>query len=338
MNLVTATLKSDNSVYEQLDLDLGPESVTKTARDMGITSPLHSYPAEGLGGLTNGVSPLEMARAYATIANGGWRVRPVAIRKVTFPDHHVENLGKVRRHRVFTAAPDLRGHQDPREERPGGHRHEGADRLPGGRQDRHGRRLHRRLVRRLHAGARDLGLGRPRGRAPLAGRGRGGRRGGRADLGRLHEDGQGQLLRQLPAARDAVPVGPRSSASTAAPGGRGTARRPTRHRPAGDRRDRRDRRTPATPSTAARAEHRRRARRPRTTTRRSTRRRAYESPPAGHPGQQRERQGQRQRHQGRRHAGARRPVAAPRQAGQSAPAAVVRCGHHVQGGQGRARG
>ena len=38
---------------------------------MGITSPLHGYPAEGLGGLTNGVSPLEMARAYATIANGG---------------------------------------------------------------------------------------------------------------------------------------------------------------------------------------------------------------------------------------------------------------------------
>ena len=104
MNLVTATLKSDNSVYAQLDADLGPDSVTKTARDMGITSPLHSYPAEGLGGLTNGVSPLEMARAYATVANGGWRVRPIAIRKVTFPDHHVENLGKVRRHRSFTAA------------------------------------------------------------------------------------------------------------------------------------------------------------------------------------------------------------------------------------------
>jgi penicillin-binding protein 1A len=104
MNLVSATLKSDNSVYAQLDADLGPESVTKTARDMGITSPLHSYPAEGLGGLTNGVSPLEMARAYATVANGGWRVRPIAIRKVTFPDHHRENLGRPRRHRAFTAA------------------------------------------------------------------------------------------------------------------------------------------------------------------------------------------------------------------------------------------
>ncbi|MEA2278301.1 MAG: penicillin-binding protein [Solirubrobacteraceae bacterium] len=102
MNLVRATLKSDNSVYAQLDADLGPQSVAQTARDMGITSPLHGYPAEGLGGLTDGVSPLEMARAYATIANGGWRMKPIAITKVTFPDHHVDDLGKPRRFKVFT--------------------------------------------------------------------------------------------------------------------------------------------------------------------------------------------------------------------------------------------
>ena len=101
MNLVTATLKSDNTVYAQLDADLGPESVAKTARDMGITSPLHGYPAEGLGGLTDGVSPLEMARAYATIANGGYRMRPIVVRKVTFPDEHVDDLGKPSRHKVF---------------------------------------------------------------------------------------------------------------------------------------------------------------------------------------------------------------------------------------------
>ena len=45
----------------------------------------------------------------------------------------------------------LRGDEDPREERAGRHRHQGPDRLPGGGQDRHGRQLHRRLVRRLHA-------------------------------------------------------------------------------------------------------------------------------------------------------------------------------------------
>ena len=68
--------------------------MAQTARDMGITSPLHGYPAEGLGGLTNGVSPLEMARAYATIANGGYRVKPIVVHKVNFPDHHVDVLGR----------------------------------------------------------------------------------------------------------------------------------------------------------------------------------------------------------------------------------------------------
>jgi penicillin-binding protein 1A len=101
MNLVTATLKSDNTVYAQLDADLGPETVAQTARDMGITSPLHGYPAEGLGGLTEGVSPLEMARAYATIANGGYRMKPIVVRKVTFPDHRFDYLGKPVRHKVF---------------------------------------------------------------------------------------------------------------------------------------------------------------------------------------------------------------------------------------------
>jgi penicillin-binding protein 1A len=101
MNLVQATLRSDNTVYAQLDADLGPETVAQTARDMGITSPLHGYPAEGLGGLTDGVSPLEMARAYATIANGGYRVKPIVVRKVTFPNHRVDVLGKPVRHKVF---------------------------------------------------------------------------------------------------------------------------------------------------------------------------------------------------------------------------------------------
>src|SRR3569623_593597 len=52
---------------------------------MGIKTHLDGYPAEALGGLTLGVSPLEMADAYATIASGGYRNRPTAITKGTFP-------------------------------------------------------------------------------------------------------------------------------------------------------------------------------------------------------------------------------------------------------------
>src|SRR3954454_13904383 len=82
MNLVRATLSSDNSVYAQLTSDLGPDKVKETARMMGIKSKLSGYCAESLGGLENGVSPLEMASAYATIANGGYRDRPRMIKKI----------------------------------------------------------------------------------------------------------------------------------------------------------------------------------------------------------------------------------------------------------------
>ncbi|MFL5845640.1 MAG: transglycosylase domain-containing protein [Solirubrobacteraceae bacterium] len=102
INLFQATLASDNAVYQQLDLDLGPDEVRKTAYDMGITTKLNAYPAEGLGGLKLGVSPLEMSRAYATIANGGSRVRPIAVTKVTFPDGHSEEPFPQKKVKVFT--------------------------------------------------------------------------------------------------------------------------------------------------------------------------------------------------------------------------------------------
>jgi penicillin-binding protein 1A len=104
MTLVRATLRSDNTVYAQLDLDLGPKSVAETAEAMGITTKLDGYPAEGLGGLTRGVSPLEMANAYGTLASGGMRNKPVAIRRVVFPDGAVAKLGKPKRERVFSDA------------------------------------------------------------------------------------------------------------------------------------------------------------------------------------------------------------------------------------------
>ncbi len=102
MDLVRATLKSDNTVYAQLDLDLGPRSVRETAELMGITTKLDAVPSEGLGGLRTGVSPLEMANAYATLASGGIRNRPKAILEVEFPDGKSEELGKPKRKRVFS--------------------------------------------------------------------------------------------------------------------------------------------------------------------------------------------------------------------------------------------
>lgn len=101
INLHQATLASDNTVYAQLALDLGPDSVADTAKDMGITTELDGLPAETLGGLRLGVSPLEMADAYATLASGGIHSKPIAIQKVKFPDGRVDELGEPDRERVF---------------------------------------------------------------------------------------------------------------------------------------------------------------------------------------------------------------------------------------------
>jgi penicillin-binding protein 1A len=105
INLVQATLKSDNTVYAQLAADLGESTVTQMARKMGVISPLHSYAAEALGGLSIGVTPLEMADVYATLADGGWRNSPIAVTKVVFPDGHVDDKwGTPHRVRVLSEA------------------------------------------------------------------------------------------------------------------------------------------------------------------------------------------------------------------------------------------
>ncbi len=98
-----ATLASDNTVYAQLAADLGEPTVTQMAYKMGVKTHLSSYPAEALGGLTLGVTPLEMADVYATLADGGWRDSPIAITKVVFPDGHVDaNWGTPHRVKVLS--------------------------------------------------------------------------------------------------------------------------------------------------------------------------------------------------------------------------------------------
>ncbi len=103
INLVQATLTSDNTVYAQLAADLGENTVTEMAHKMGVVSPLQSYAAEALGGLKLGVTPLEMANVYATLADGGWRNSPIAITKVVFPDGRVDtNWGQPHRVKVLS--------------------------------------------------------------------------------------------------------------------------------------------------------------------------------------------------------------------------------------------
>ena len=87
-SVTRATLRSDNAVYAQLTLDVGPDRVAAMARKLGVRSPLdvngRYVPSMGLG--TIAVSPLDMASAYATLAAGGVYSKPTAIRKVLLPN------------------------------------------------------------------------------------------------------------------------------------------------------------------------------------------------------------------------------------------------------------
>ena len=71
IDLTKAISASDNSVFAQLTRVVGPAGVARTAKQLGITSPLRSYFAIGLG--AEAVNPPEMARASGGFAHRGHR-------------------------------------------------------------------------------------------------------------------------------------------------------------------------------------------------------------------------------------------------------------------------
>ncbi len=90
--LTEATLLSDNTVYARLTLDLGPQPIAGLAHRMGIQSTLKPVPSIVLG--VNAVSPLDLATAYATLADGGVAHDPTILTKVVFPDGHTERASQ----------------------------------------------------------------------------------------------------------------------------------------------------------------------------------------------------------------------------------------------------
>lgn len=86
MPIIDATVKSVNVVYSQLIMRVGAHAMARLANNMGIKTYMDPYPAMGLGGLTTGVSPLEVCTAFCTIANYGEKHEPVAILRVVDKD------------------------------------------------------------------------------------------------------------------------------------------------------------------------------------------------------------------------------------------------------------
>jgi penicillin-binding protein 1A len=101
-SLATATTYSDNSVYAQVGLESikgGTRAIARTAHKLGVQTHLSTNPAMVLGGLKEGVTPLEWTYAFSTLANDGDRVSgtlapipgdsPVAYTEVTDKDNEL---------------------------------------------------------------------------------------------------------------------------------------------------------------------------------------------------------------------------------------------------------
>ncbi len=84
VTLTTALAESLNTVAARLTAELGPATVTQTARRLGIMSPLHDNPSIALG--TAEVTPMEITSAYVPFANGGWGIIPYVIDDIATKD------------------------------------------------------------------------------------------------------------------------------------------------------------------------------------------------------------------------------------------------------------
>ena len=98
ITLEKAMAESDNTVFVQLALDLGLENVVEKAQEMGITSEVEAYPSTAIGGLGEGVTPLEMASAYSTLPNQGVHMKPFLVQRVTKEENGEEIV--VEEHRL----------------------------------------------------------------------------------------------------------------------------------------------------------------------------------------------------------------------------------------------
>jgi len=82
--LRTAFAQSINSVAVRVAQEVGIDNIARTARKMGITSPLDEEPSLALG--SSDVSLLELVNAYATVANDGKHCRPVIVERIVNAD------------------------------------------------------------------------------------------------------------------------------------------------------------------------------------------------------------------------------------------------------------
>ncbi|ACK70952.1 penicillin-binding protein, 1A family [Gloeothece citriformis PCC 7424] len=81
MSIRTALVKSSNVPAVVIGSKVGTSKIIEVCRTLGIKSPLQAVTSLPLGAI--GVTPLEMAGAYATFASNGWHSEPTIIARIT---------------------------------------------------------------------------------------------------------------------------------------------------------------------------------------------------------------------------------------------------------------
>jgi membrane peptidoglycan carboxypeptidase len=133
MTLLSALAHSVNTIFAQVALRVGPRNIVDVAHRLGVRSPLKPVCSITLG--PEGVSPLELTAAFATLAAGGIRRDPQDVRRVTTAERAV-----------------LRLPSGARSRRRPGDRGSGHVRVDRGNQGRHGRRRRSGPSRRRETG------------------------------------------------------------------------------------------------------------------------------------------------------------------------------------------
>src|SRR6202000_2973178 len=80
ITMETALAHSVNTVAARLADEVGRDNVAAVAHRLGIISQVTPHPAMALG--TTLVTPFEMAQAYDTFANGGYRIAAYGIERI----------------------------------------------------------------------------------------------------------------------------------------------------------------------------------------------------------------------------------------------------------------
>jgi len=98
-----SVVKSKNIVAVQVWKELGAQTALFFLSQVGIDRTTEAYPSTAIGGFNQGMSPLEMAAAYATFANNGVYRDPYAYTKVLDTNGDVVLEKTVTPHRVYSA-------------------------------------------------------------------------------------------------------------------------------------------------------------------------------------------------------------------------------------------